>query len=75
MASEPIRGCGMTDREPFKLEPHSWGQLKALPWAVCVKCGLVKLRSPFTQWSIKHGCNNEDHPSYEAVRRKFTSPL
>lgn len=59
-------------REPFVMEPHAWHNLRGIPWRICWKCGLVWLRNPFTQWAVKHGCNNEDHPSHDKMRTKFT---
>lgn len=63
----------MSSPEPFVMEPHNFVKTKCLPWLLCVKCGLVRLRNPFTDWSVKHGCNNEDHPSYRSVMCKLTS--
>lgn len=61
--------------EPYVMEPHSWTKLggkaaNKLPWQFCQKCGLVRLRNPFSEWASKMGCNNEDHPQHEVWRRK-----
>lgn len=51
----------------FKFEAHG-------PWVpgvyktYCLNCGLVRLNNRFTEWAIKHGCNNNDHPAYETAR-------
>jgi hypothetical protein len=52
--------------EKFIYEAHRPGPsgVTGLPWPVCVYCGLVYLRNPFTAWAIKKGCNNADHPEF-----------
>jgi hypothetical protein len=56
-------------KEPYKMEPHG-------PWVQgsykthCINCGLVRLNNDFTNWAIRMGCNNSDHPNYELQRRK-----
>jgi len=55
--------------EPYKFEPHRPSKLASLPWMHCQKCGLVYLRNAFSQWAIRMGCNNEDHPQHERYRR------
>jgi hypothetical protein len=52
----------------YKFEAHG-------PWVAgsykthCQGCGLVRLNNSFTEWAIRMGCNNRDHPNYETVRR------
>ena len=54
---------------PYKLEPHG-------PWIAgvyktyCQSCGLVRLNNEFTNWCIRMGCNNREHPQYEFNRNK-----
>jgi hypothetical protein len=55
-------------REPYKYAPHSWGYLKAAGRNICNHCGLVRLKNDFTEWCVKMGCNNADHPGYKAQR-------
>ena len=51
----------------FKIEPHG-------PWIAgvyktyCQSCGLIRLNNEFTEWAIRNGCNNRDHPNYENAR-------
>jgi hypothetical protein len=52
------------DTMAYLFEHHHPGKLKSIPWPVCEKCGLVYLRNPFTEWSIKNGCNSKEHPQY-----------
>jgi hypothetical protein len=55
---------------PYEMEPHAPAKLyKCIPWLVCKKCGLIYLKNDFTQWCIRMGCNNEDHPNYKAAMR------
>lgn len=60
--------------EGYRLEPHNFGPsgVKNFPWNICKYCGLVLLRNAFTEWCRKMGCNNKDHPQYEAKRRELT---
>jgi hypothetical protein len=52
----------------YEYEPHFVTKIKNIPWGVCNKCGLVYLSNIFTKWSIKKGCNSEDHPEYNKFR-------
>ncbi len=60
-------------KQVFKLEPHG-------PWVAgiyktyCQGCGLVRLNNAFTEWAIKYGCNNTDHPNYENARTTLSKP-
>lgn len=53
----------------YEYEVHNPVKIKGLPWLICNKCGLLYLRNRFTDWSIKKGCNSEDHPEYLSERR------
>lgn len=55
-------------KEPYKFEPHN-PKGKIVGKDYCVKCGLLYLRNEFTQWAIKMGCNNEDHPQHAQIRK------
>ena len=56
-------------KEKYEFEPHG-------PWIPgayktrCQKCGLVRLNNAFTEWAVRMGCNNRDHPNYDAQRNK-----
>jgi hypothetical protein len=41
--------------------------------AYCSYCGLLKLNNKFTQWAIKIGCDNRNHPDYEKKRKEYTN--
>jgi hypothetical protein len=56
----------------LKIVPHSWVKRKAFPWRMCFRCGLVDLRNPLSQWAVQHGCDNDEHPDYRAVVRRFS---
>ncbi len=56
--------------EPYRFEAHSFKPMKRLPWQRCVHCGLLTLKNEFTQWAIRMGCNNEDHPQHAQWLRK-----
>ncbi len=57
-------------KEPYKYEAHRWGNIKGISYAVCLHCGLVRLRNNFTEWCIKMGCDNRNSPQYKAMRKK-----
>jgi hypothetical protein len=38
-------------REPYKLEPHHFANVKRLPWLRCKRCGLLTLRSDHCPWA------------------------
>jgi hypothetical protein len=59
-------------QETYKIEPHSFVSWKKISWMYCSKCGLVRLKNPFTAWADSKGCNYKDHPSYESQRAKTT---
>lgn len=55
--------------ERYKFESHNFsGRICGKPY--CVRCGLIALNNPFSQWSTDKGCLSENHPSYKNVRRK-----
>lgn len=49
----------------YEYDPHSSYRARAIPWAICKKCGLVYLHNKLTEWAIEKGCNYADHPSYK----------
>lgn len=51
---------------------HKWGKIRSLPWPVCTRCGLVKLRNPLTDWCVRHGCDHADRPDYRDTVRRLT---
>ena len=56
-------------KEPYKLVPHSFQQNTRIGKSMCKSCGLVQLRNPFTDWSIRMGCMSSDHPNYQQMRK------
>ena len=54
----------------YFFEAHVWRFSKILSREVCRKCGLIRSRNDFTDWCVKHGCNHEEHPGYQAQRNK-----
>lgn len=52
----------------FIVVPHAFTR-RVLHWPYCANCGLVKMRNDFSLWAQAQGCNNKDHPRYEAVRK------
>jgi hypothetical protein len=52
----------------FKIEPHNMELNKRIGRSVCKHCGLVALHNPFSQWSVRMGCNSREHPDYERQR-------
>lgn len=55
-----------------KHKSHSWGHLKGLPWSVCTRCGLLKLRTELTDWCVKKGCDYSEDPDYKNAILKYT---
>lgn len=54
-------------------EPHNFtGHI--LHWRYCVHCGLIRLNNRFTDWSVRMGCNNDEHPDFEKMRRLTRPP-
>jgi hypothetical protein len=50
----------------FKIDPHSFFNPKNRFYKpVCVKCGLMRLNNPITDWCVKQGCDHEEHPDYK----------
>jgi hypothetical protein len=58
--------------EEYAYQSHDAISVKFMPWLMCRKCGLVYLNNRFTQWAIQTGCDNEYHPQYEKMRKRFT---
>lgn len=60
-------------KESYKYEPHNFsGRVGGKQY--CVKCGLVALNNPFSDWSIEKGCLSELHPQYKS-KRNLTNPF
>ncbi len=60
------------DTEEYEFEKHQFVQSKTMGKQVCVKCGLVSLNNPFTDWAVQKGCNASLHPSFQSARMKYT---
>ncbi len=60
------------EKEEYKMENHQFVFWKALGKHYCVKCGLIALNNPLSDWATGKGCLNELHPSYKSTRHKFT---
>lgn len=59
--------------QAFKLDPHSFRDgIKLLYYPYCLKCGLVLLKNPLSEWARSHGCNHKEHPSWETVKAKYS---
>jgi hypothetical protein len=61
-------------RQPYKFEAHTFKTRRRMTWPVCQRCGLVLLRNELTDWAVKHGCNNTDHPDYRAAVARLSKP-
>ena len=58
----------------FKPEPHAFNRkLKCIPWVICSKCGMIRLKNPFSDWCAQNGCNHDEHPGYETERMKASA--
>lgn len=57
-------------KTPYKYEAHSWGNLKGIPWRCCKHCGLLWLRNEFSDWCARMGCNADDSPQWNSMRKK-----
>lgn len=51
----------------FLIEPHKWAKMDGVGRERCVKCGLMALRNPLSQFCIKQGCDHEEHPRYKRM--------
>ncbi len=63
--------------KPYEPIPHhfvQFGKKTRIPYQQCVLCGLLWLKNPFSEWAVKNGCNNTEHPNYEN-KRAATSPF
>lgn len=60
-------------KEPYKFEAHNFC-LNVRHWPYCVNCGLVMMKNSFSDWAVRVGCRNKEHPSYAAQRAK-TNPF
>jgi hypothetical protein len=61
----------MAQRDAYKYEAHEFKR-RAAGKLYCTYCGLFSLNNPFTEWSIRMGCNHRDHPQYESKRYELT---
>lgn len=57
--------------DPYRMEAHSF-TTRVGGKVCCSKCGLVALNNAFTDWAVRMGCNNRDHPSYSSKRYDTT---
>jgi hypothetical protein len=58
-------------KETYRLEPHSFYFNKRIGKSVCSYCGLVYLKNPLTEWSVRMGCLSSEHPQYESKRKQL----
>ena len=60
-------------RQPYAFEGHAWKTdrpfAKLTGRAICINCGLLRLRNALTDWCASKGCNYDDHPGYAAALR------
>lgn len=68
--AEFLRDVARAETEPYRMQPHSWGKRKRMPWLVCRKCGLISLRNQLTGWCERTGCLFRRHPAYGAQVRR-----
>lgn len=48
----------------YEYESHHWKRMKGIGYDRCIRCGLLALKNPFSQWCIKMGCDHTAHPRY-----------
>jgi hypothetical protein len=47
-------------------DEHCWRSLKHATWLTyCVKCGLVELSNPISQWCARQTCRYAARPEYQ----------
>lgn len=68
-----VVGAMSEKEEVYKMEPHNFSW-HIMHWPVCVNCGLIMMKNPFSEWAQKVGCLNKLHPSYES-KRGLTNPF
>ena len=55
------------------MTPHSWKSdrpvAKLTGRAICTGCGLLRLKNLLTEWCVMRGCDYQDHPQYDLMRR------
>jgi hypothetical protein len=56
----------------FIVKPHQWRQRKGLSWPMCQVCGLLRLRNAATEWAVRMGCDNDEHPQYREMMRRLS---
>ena len=59
-------------KEPYKMQGHSFKPLNGVGKMYCSRCGLIALRNHATNWCVQHGCNYQDHKSYESAMKKLS---
>lgn len=57
----------------YRFEPHQWRVDRPVARltgrAICVGCGVLRLKNLLTDWIIARGCNYGEHQGYpEALR-------
>lgn len=73
--AEFLRDVARAETEPYRLEGHSWGKMRRVPWLRCRKCGLLGLRNQLTAWCERMGCLHARHPEYRSrVRSAAARP-
>lgn len=60
----------LKEAETYTFEAHHAQMMKGLPYACCIKCGLLYLRNEITERCIRLGCNAELHEIYKNWRYK-----
>lgn len=60
-------------KEEYEYKSHKFVFSKAAGKQYCVYCGLVNGNNDFTEWAVKKGCLNEQHPSYKQTRKRYTN--
>lgn len=63
----------MTEKVKYEYESHKFVHSKSLGKMYCVKCGLVNANNPFSRWAVEKGCYNEEHPTFQSTKTKFTN--
>lgn len=57
----------------WKHEPHCFKSdrpvAKVLGRAVCINCGLLRLKNLLTEWCVSKGCNFDEHPGWNEAQR------
>lgn len=59
----------LKEAETYTFEAHHAQMMKGLPYACCIKCGLLYLRNEITERCIRWGCESSLHPEYIRWRK------